>query len=184
MSSKQAKRDIFISRKRYWSRKTTLALSFNQQSVDIQSLHYTRQLSIRTNINSQMESLYGWTCLFPIARQTLHMGIPHWGHFQETLLQWRAIFHLLYLKHRPTSVNAHKTHSRVLFFAIHWGWPCNCYTSGFQPRLLHVQTRYKISISQCSCPSLGLGTPGYEMGEALFLQYGPPIRCKVCPHSF
>ena len=107
------------------------------------------------------------------------MGIPHWGHFQETLLEWRTILHLSYPKHRPTSVNVHIPHGRVLFFEIHWGWPCNCHTSGFRPRLLHVQTRYKISISQCSCPSLGLGTPGYEMGEALFLQYGPPIRSDL-----
>ena len=59
--------------------------------------------------------------------------------------------------------------SRILFFAIHIGGPRNCHTSGSRSRMLHVQTRHKISISQCSRPPLRLGTSGYEMGRALFL---------------
>ena len=44
--------------------------------------------------------------------------------------------------------------------------------------MLHVQTRYKISILQCSCPSLGLGTVGYKMGGVLFLRYILPFSLR------
>ena len=44
--------------------------------------------------------------------------------------------------------------------------------------MLHVQTRHKINILQCSCPSLGLGAPGYKMGGVLFLQYILPFSLR------
>ena len=74
--------------------------------------------------------------------------------------------------------------SRILFFAIHKGGPGNCHISGSRSRMLHVQTRHKISISQCSRPGLWLGTSGYEMGRALFLQYGPPFGLRWAAFLF
>ena len=104
-----------------------------------------------------------------------YSGIPHWGHSQETLLQTANHIHLSYPKYWPTSVTAHvppESYSSQYILL----WPCNCHTSGSRPRMLHVPTRYKISISQCSCPSLGLGTPRMEWEGLYFfdivLQFG------------
>ena len=74
--------------------------------------------------------------------------------------------------------------SRILFFAIHKGGPCNCHTSGSRSRMLYVQTRHKISLSQCSRPPLRLGTSGYEMGRALFFWYGPLLWSQSAPFLF
>ena len=109
--------------------------------------------------------------------------IPHWGHSQETLLRTAYYIHLSYPKYRPTSVTAHvPPESYSLQYVLLW--PCNCHTSGSRPRMLHVPARYKISISQCSCPSLGLGTPRMKWEGLYFFDIVLPFGLRSASSLF